>query len=91
MGHPLVDRFPVPPDKPAARQALGIAPEDAVITLLPASRQQELKYLMPPPDASCPTTAGAEPGAKNFTAGLRQPVSGGLRNRPQAVAGCGDE
>jgi lipid-A-disaccharide synthase len=47
IGHPLVDRFPAPPDKQAARQALGIAPEDAVITLLPASRQQELKYLMP--------------------------------------------
>jgi lipid-A-disaccharide synthase len=47
VGHPLVDRFSAPADKEAARQALGIAPETSIITLLPASRRQELRYLMP--------------------------------------------
>jgi lipid-A-disaccharide synthase len=47
VGHPLVDKFPAPPDVAAARQRLGIAPEARVVTLLPASRRQEVKYLLP--------------------------------------------
>jgi len=47
VGHPLVDRLQSAPDRAAARHALGISPDQTVITLLPASRQQELKYLMP--------------------------------------------
>ncbi|MBD0336148.1 MAG: lipid-A-disaccharide synthase [Cyanobacteria bacterium Co-bin13] len=47
VGHPLVDRFPQPPDQAAARQALGLAPTARVVTLLPASRNQEVKYMLP--------------------------------------------
>jgi lipid-A-disaccharide synthase len=47
FGHPLIDKFPVPPDRTAAREALGLAPEGQVITLLPASRRQEVKYVLP--------------------------------------------
>lgn len=47
VGHPLVDRFPVPPGRASARQVLGIGEEERVVTLLPASRQQEVKYLLP--------------------------------------------
>jgi lipid-A-disaccharide synthase len=47
VGHPLVDRMAQAPDRAAARAALGIAPEQLAIVLLPASRQQELKYLLP--------------------------------------------
>jgi lipid-A-disaccharide synthase len=47
VGHPLVDRFPEPPDRAAARQALGIAAEAQVVVLLPASRTQEVKYMLP--------------------------------------------
>jgi lipid-A-disaccharide synthase len=47
VGHPLVDRMQSAPDRAAARSALGIAEDDVAITLLPASRQQEIKYLMP--------------------------------------------
>ncbi len=47
VGHPLIDRFPVPPDREAARQQLGISEDQVAIALLPASRQQELKYLLP--------------------------------------------
>ncbi|MGB3293004.1 MAG: lipid-A-disaccharide synthase [Phormidesmis sp.] len=47
VGHPLVDILAEPVTKAEARAALRIASEDQVVTLLPASRQQELKYIMP--------------------------------------------
>lgn len=47
VGHPLVDRVQAAPDRETARSALSIAPNQTAIVLLPASRQQELKYLMP--------------------------------------------
>ena len=47
VGHPLLDRIPTPPDRLTARAELGIAAAETVVTLLPASRHQELKYLMP--------------------------------------------
>ncbi len=47
VGHPLVDRVQAAPSREAARSALGIPFDQTAIVLLPASRQQELKYLMP--------------------------------------------
>jgi lipid-A-disaccharide synthase len=47
VGHPLIDSFAAPISQAAARADLQIAPESEVVTLLPASRQQELKYIMP--------------------------------------------
>jgi len=47
FGHPLVDQFVQPPDRATARQQLGIPPAATVITLLPASRQQEIVRVMP--------------------------------------------
>jgi lipid-A-disaccharide synthase len=47
VGHPLVDRMQDAPDRDSARQTLGIPSEQTAIALLPASRRQELKYLMP--------------------------------------------
>lgn len=47
VGHPLVDRMQDAPNRQAARAKLGIAPEQIAIALLPASRRQELKYLLP--------------------------------------------
>lgn len=47
VGHPLVDRMQAVPSREAARQALGISPEQLSIVLLPASRQQEIQYLLP--------------------------------------------
>jgi lipid-A-disaccharide synthase len=47
VGHPLVDRMQKAPDRETARQALSIPPDQTAVVLLPASRQQELKYLMP--------------------------------------------
>ena len=48
MGHPLLDSFQNLPDRASARRQLGLDPEAPVLLLLPASRPQELRYLMPP-------------------------------------------
>jgi lipid-A-disaccharide synthase len=47
VGHPLLDRMQSAPCREVARKMLGIAPEQVSVALIPASRQQELKYLMP--------------------------------------------
>lgn len=47
VGHPLVDRIQKFPSREAARKQLEIADDAISIALLPASRPQELKYLLP--------------------------------------------
>ena len=47
VGHPLLDRMENSPNKEEAREILKIPPDKTIITLLPASRKQELKYLLP--------------------------------------------
>lgn len=47
VGHPLVDRMANAPSRETARKMLGIKEEEIAIALLPASRGQELKYLLP--------------------------------------------
>ena len=47
VGHPLVDRVQNAPSRQQARAKLGIAAEELSIALIPASRRQELKYLLP--------------------------------------------
>ena len=47
VGHPLLDRLSSAPNKQQARLNLGIDESDRIVTLLPASRQQEIKYLLP--------------------------------------------
>lgn len=48
VGHPLLDRIAKDaPSREEARKQLGIGQDEKVITLLPASRIQELRYLLP--------------------------------------------
>ncbi len=47
VGHPLLDRMQSAPSRQEARAKLGISPEALSVALLPASRRQELKYLLP--------------------------------------------
>ena len=47
VGHPLLDRMKRAPNRDVARQNLDIQAEEKIVTLLPASRQQEIKYLLP--------------------------------------------
>jgi lipid-A-disaccharide synthase len=47
VGHPFVDLMAKVPDRITSRKQLGIAEDDLVVTLLPASRTQELRFVMP--------------------------------------------
>ena len=47
VGHPLLDSVTNLPSRFEARQRLGLYPQGSVLLLLPASRPQELRYLMP--------------------------------------------
>lgn len=47
VGHPLLDRIAAAPSREAARQSLGLAAEELAIALLPLSRKQEIKSLLP--------------------------------------------
>ncbi len=47
VGHPLVEVMARFPNKATARAELGIPESDLVVGLLPASRSQELKFLLP--------------------------------------------
>ena len=47
VGHPLLDNFQNLPDRASARRQMGLDPDSPVLLLLPASRTQELRYLMP--------------------------------------------
>lgn len=47
VGHPLIDRMISGPKREEARAALGISSDQIAIALLPASRSQEIKYVLP--------------------------------------------
>jgi len=48
VGHPLIDTVGHLPTRQEARHNLGLSQEGPVLLLLPASRPQELRYLLPP-------------------------------------------
>ena len=47
VGHPFAATIPMHPDKAAARQALGLAAQATVVSLLPGSRTSEIDQLAP--------------------------------------------
>jgi lipid-A-disaccharide synthase len=47
VGHPLVDRVATLASREIARDKLGIADDEIAVALIPASRQQELTYILP--------------------------------------------
>ena len=48
VGHPLIDTLGTLPSRDQARQQLGLAADESLLLLLPASRTQELLWLVPP-------------------------------------------
>lgn len=47
VGHPLASVIPREPDRQAARQRLGVAPDAKVLALMPGSRAGEIRLLAP--------------------------------------------
>ena len=47
VGHPLADAIPLEAPRAAARQALGLSPNERVVALLPGSRRSEIQYIAP--------------------------------------------
>jgi lipid-A-disaccharide synthase len=84
VGHPLLDTLNHLPSRAEARRDLGLAAEAPVLLLLPASRQQELRYLLPPMleavavlQRRMPTLEVLLPAAQaNFQAPLEAAVAG---------------
>lgn len=64
VGHPLVDRMKDAPDRSSARARLGISSDQTAIVLLPASRQQEIKYMLPVIFAAAQQIQAKIPNAK---------------------------
>ena len=84
VGHPLVDRVQNAPSREQARAKLGIAAEELSVALIPASRRQELKYLLPAIFAAAQAIQAKLPGV-NFLIPLsleiyRQPIEQAIQN-----------
>ena len=73
VGHPLLDSVRDLPGRKEARSRLGLAPDAPVLLLLPASRPQELKYLMPHLAEAAAQLQGRFPGLQVLVpAGLKR-------------------
>jgi len=75
VGHPLADRVPLESDPVAARAALGLAAQGAVVAVLPGSRGGEVSRLGPPFAATIAWLAARRPDL-SFVAPM---VNGGVR------------
>jgi len=47
VGHPLADAIPMDVPREAARQRLGLSPQDVVVSVLPGSRRGEIQHIAP--------------------------------------------
>ena len=90
VGHPLIDTLQNLPDRATARHQLGLAPEVPVLLLMPASRHQEMRYLLPPLAAAAAELQRRQPslevlvpaGLAGFEPALQQQLqAAGVRAR----------
>ncbi len=81
VGHPLADAIPLEPPRAAARAALQLADNDAVIALLPGSRRSEIKYIGQPLLDAAASMQQARPNLR-----FVMPVAPGLRELVQPLA-----
>jgi lipid-A-disaccharide synthase len=80
VGHPLADAIPLEPPRAEARAALGFAPDDVVVAVMPGSRRTEIQYI-------APRLLGAAALMQRERPGLRfvLPVVPGLRHMVEPV------
>jgi lipid-A-disaccharide synthase len=64
VGHPLLDTLVDLPSRETARAALGLQPGEQLLLVLPASRTQELRYLLPPLAAAAAELQRRLPGLR---------------------------
>lgn len=90
VGHPLIDTLADRSDRLEARRRLGLEPATPMLLLLPASRRQELRYLLPPMALAAAELQRRHPalqvlvptGLKGFEADLEQGLAAaGVRAR----------
>ena len=61
VGHPLIDTLGQRPSREEACRALGLSAGKPVLLLMPASRRQELRYLLPPMISAAAILQGRHP------------------------------
>ncbi len=81
VGHPLADLIPLEVPRAAAREALGLGPEDEVVALLPGSRRGEVRYIAPRLLAAAALLQRRRPGLRCVL-----PVAPGLEATMAALA-----
>jgi len=64
VGHPLLDTLSEQPSREEARQQLGLAAGETLLLLLPASRSQEMRYLVPTLAAAAAELQRQRPGLR---------------------------
>ncbi len=83
VGHPMLDTFKDLVDQNQAREVLGLKPNEKVLLLFPASRKQELRYIMPTLAATASRLQKKDPSLKVFVpAGLssfEEPLNDALK------------
>jgi len=85
VGHPLARVIPMEPDRLAARAALGLAPHDEVLAVLPGSRSAEVAYIAQPFFQAAALVSQARPAIK-----IVVPAVPALRARIEQIArACG--
>lgn len=78
VGHPLLDRLADFPSRTAARAELGITDDRPLIALLPASRPQEVRYLLPVMFAAAQQVQSTLTQAQAHPPSLLAPLSSSL-------------
>lgn len=64
VGHPLLDTIGNPPSREEARRRLDLPADKPLLLLLPASRPQELRYMLPPMVAAAAELQRLRPGLR---------------------------
>jgi lipid-A-disaccharide synthase len=80
VGHPLASTIPLDVPRAAAREALGLGAEEAVVAVLPGSRRAEIQYIAPRLLAAAKGIADARPGVRFVI-----PIVPGLRHLIEPV------